>query len=115
MSAWEQWGGKKPASGGLQSAQDALHNLLGLSPLSTSSTMSVSSDESAHFSLKKAWSSAREFAKNAVAASPASDNLVDTMENGSIHGRVEDTTTAQRPLWTKKSTSQEGLIPTISW
>lgn len=46
MSAWEQWGGKKPASGGLQGAQEAFSSLLRASPLSTASTASTASADS---------------------------------------------------------------------
>ncbi|POM75452.1 ER-to-golgi vesicle protein transport Sft2 [Phytophthora palmivora] len=113
MSAWEQWGGKKPTSSGLQGAQDAFNSLLRSSPLSTASTTSTDSEGSASFSLKKVWDSARDLTKNAVTTPTATD--VDALENGQMDEAVDDVTAAKWPLWRKNSTSQSGLIPSMSW
>ncbi|OWY93685.1 hypothetical protein PHMEG_00036829 [Phytophthora megakarya] len=108
MSAWEQWGGKKPTSGGLQGAQDAFNSLLRSSPLSTASTASTDSDS---FSLKKVWDSARDLTKGAV----ATPTDVDALESGQMDDAVDDATAVKWPLWRKNSTGQSGLIPSMSW
>ncbi|EEY63414.1 uncharacterized protein PITG_15138 [Phytophthora infestans T30-4] len=118
MSAWEQWGGKKPASGGLQGAQDAFNSLLRSSPLSTASTASTDSEGGiASFSLQKMWDSARDLTKNAVTTSNSAvtKDAVDVLESGQMDDRVDDVTAAKWPLWRKNSSSQGGLIPTMSW
>lgn len=118
MSAWEQWGDKKPASGGLQGAQDVFKSLLQSSPLSTASTASTDSEGSASFSLKKVWDSARDLTKNAVAAQTAAGgakDAVDAMESGQMDDTVDDATAVKWSLWRKNSSSQGGLIPTMSW
>ncbi|KAG7378417.1 Vesicle transport protein [Phytophthora pseudosyringae] len=118
MSAWEQWGGKKPASGGLQGAQDAFNSLLRSSPLSTASTTSTDSEGGAagSFSLKKAWDSARDLTKSAVAAPTASSSAAaDALESGQMGDSVGDATAAKWPLWRKNSSSQSALMPTMSW
>jgi hypothetical protein len=114
MSAWEQWGGKKPASGGLQGATDAFQSLLRSSPLSTASTASTDSEGGASFSLKKVWDSARDLTKTAVAPGASAD-AADALESGQMDDTVDDTTAAKWPLWRKNSSSQSGLIPTMSW
>ncbi|ETP09422.1 hypothetical protein F441_14706 [Phytophthora nicotianae CJ01A1] len=118
MSAWEQWGGKKPTSGGLQGAQDAFNSFLRSSPLSTASTASTDSEGSApSFSLQKMWDSARDLTKNAVTTSntTATKDASDVMESGQMDDTVDDATAVKWPLWRKNSTSQGGLIPTMSW
>ncbi|KAE9288570.1 hypothetical protein PF008_g26104 [Phytophthora fragariae] len=112
MSAWEQWGGKKPASGGLQGAQEAFSSLLRASPLSTTSTASTDSEAGAGFSLKKAWDSARDLTKSAGAAPAAGKDAADALESGQMDEAVDDT---KWPLWRKNSSSEAGLIPSMSW
>eukprot|EP00644_Phytophthora_capsici_P001582 jgi/Phyca11/511337/fgenesh2_kg.PHYCAscaffold_81_\ len=120
MSAWEQWGGKKPTSGGLQGAQDAFNSLLRSSPLSTASTASTDSEGSVGGSLRKMWDSARDLTKNAVAAPASSSNAANTdsagaLESGQMDDTVDDATAVKWPLWRKNSSSQGGLIPSMSW
>ncbi|RLN53215.1 hypothetical protein BBJ29_000513 [Phytophthora kernoviae] len=118
MSAWEQWGGKKPASGGLQTAQDAFQNLLRSSPLSTASTASTDSDASGSYSLKKMWDSARDLTKVAtngiVPASGGAKDAADALESGQCEEPADEAAAARWPLWRKNSNAQNGLIPTMS-
>ncbi|KAH7491222.1 hypothetical protein KRP22_004628 [Phytophthora ramorum] len=109
MSAWEQWGGKKPASG-LQGAQDAFQSLLRSSPLSTASTASTDSEGGASFSLKKVWDSAKDLTK---AASGAPKDAADAMESGQVDEAMDDAAAVKWPLWRKNSSSQGGLQ--LSW
>ncbi|KAG7396297.1 Vesicle transport protein [Phytophthora boehmeriae] len=119
MSAWEQWGGKKPSSGGLQTAQDAFQSLLRSSPLSTASTTSTDSDASGSYSLKKMWDSARDLTKvatNGVAtASGGANDAAGDLESGQCGDPVDEATAARWSLWRKSSSAQNGLIPTMSW
>ncbi|KAG3115429.1 hypothetical protein PI124_g8006 [Phytophthora idaei] len=119
MSAWEQWGGKKPTSGGMQGAQDAFNSLLRSSPLSTASTASTDSEgSSSTFSLQKMWDSARDLTKNAVvttSSGTATKDAADVLESGQMDDTVDDATAVKWPLWRKKSSTQGGLIPTMSW
>lgn len=77
----------------------------------------------AGFSLKKAWDSARDLTKSAVAApassssssSGAGKDAADAMESGQMDGQVDDAAVAKWPLWRKNSTSEAGLIPSMSW
>lgn len=133
-SAWEQWGGKRPAGSGLAAAQDAFQSLLRNSPLSsttsTASTSSVgslnespssSASGSAAFSLKKVWDSARDLTKNAVAPASASGansgalDAADAMESGQADDAVDENTAVKWPLWRKNSGTDATLIPTMSW
>lgn len=125
-SAWEQWGGKKPAGSGLAAAQDAFQSLLRSSPLSSSTASTASSSgsplggdaSSATFSLKKAWDSARDLTKAAVGAAPTANAAAlqeaDAMENGQID-QVDEKTAATWPLWRKNSGADASLLPTMSW
>ncbi|KAG3007942.1 hypothetical protein PC121_g15361 [Phytophthora cactorum] len=119
MSAWEQWGGKKPTSGGMQGAQDAFNSLLRSSPLSTASTASTDSEGSGStFSLQKMWDSARDLTKNAVvttSSGTAIKDAADVLEGGQMDDTVDDATAVKWPLWRKNSSTQGGLIPTMSW
>ncbi|KAG6616136.1 protein transport protein sft2-like [Phytophthora cinnamomi] len=119
MSAWEQWGGKKPASGGLQGAQEAFSSMLRASPLSTASTASSDGEAGTGFSLKKAWDSARDLTKSAVAAPAAAANsgkdAADALESGQMDAPVDDAAAAKWPLWRKNSSGEAGLIPSMSW
>ncbi|RMX63557.1 hypothetical protein DD238_008050 [Peronospora effusa] len=111
MSAWEQWEGKKPTSSGLQDTQDAFHSLLRTYSLSTHRYKS-----SASFSLKKAWNTARDLTKNAVATPTVSNDTADVMENGQINKTTNNETAVKWPfLWERESTGQSIRTSTMSW
>uniref|UniRef100_M4BMT4 Uncharacterized protein n=1 Tax=Hyaloperonospora arabidopsidis (strain Emoy2) TaxID=559515 RepID=M4BMT4_HYAAE len=113
MSAWEQWGGKKPATSKLQGAQDALHVLMRSSALSTASTVGSESTGSVNSVFQKAWDSAREFTKGAVTAPK---DATDTLESGQRDGAVDDASVAKSLFGRKSASNRSGLpIPTMSW
>jgi len=137
-SAWEQWGGKRPAGSGLAAAQDAFQGLLRSSPLSSSSastastssagslggeaTPSSSSSFSAPtFSLQKVWDSARDLTKSVVVPSSTSgpgsgaSDAADAMESGQMDGAVDEDTAVKWPLWRKNSGTDATLLPAMSW
>ena len=116
MSAWEQWGGRKPASSGLQSAQDALSSLLRSSPMSTASNATTESEGSVSSSLKKAWKSARDLTMSAMATPTASKDADDAMESGKMNENVDKSQTGVNwPLGRKDPSSQSVLTSTMSW
>ncbi|CEG49015.1 protein transport protein sft2-like [Plasmopara halstedii] len=117
MSAWEQWGKKKPTNG-LQGAQDALHHLLQATPLSTVSTRTIENQgQSLTFSLQTMWNSTRDLTKTMVTTSQNSttSDPITSMENGHLHDKVDEATVVQWPLWRKHASPQNGLMPTMTW
>uniref|UniRef100_A0AAV1UST4 Vesicle transport protein n=1 Tax=Peronospora matthiolae TaxID=2874970 RepID=A0AAV1UST4_9STRA len=113
MSAWEQWGGKKPATSKLQGAQDALHSLMRSSAVSTAPTAGSESTGSVNSVFQKAWDSAREFTKDAVTAPK---DATDTLESGQRDGAVDDASVAKSWFGRKSASNRSGLaVPSMSW
>lgn len=137
MSAWEQWGAKRPANGAasaLNGAQDAFQSLLRSSPLSATVTANIPGSDNGAYSLKKMWDSARDITKNAVtggaSSSPASSTTstasssaadLESLESGQLReseGRVGENAehaTSTWPLFKRKSNTENALLPTMSW
>ncbi|CAI5742869.1 unnamed protein product [Peronospora destructor] len=112
MSAWDQWGGKKPTSSGPSDALKSFVRTYSVFPMSSSR---MDSKGSASISLTKAWDTARDFTKSAVATPTACDDAADVIEKGP-RNKIRDETAGQGPLvWRRKATSPSRRTLTLRW
>ncbi|TDH69836.1 hypothetical protein CCR75_002348 [Bremia lactucae] len=118
MSAWEQWGGKKPTGGGLLGAQEAFQSLLRSVPLSAASNASTNGKGStASATLQQIWDSARDLTKHAVTTprNIETDVAIDNLETGQSENVVHDGSFATWLLGGRHANSKSGLVLTMSW
>ncbi|TMW59028.1 hypothetical protein Poli38472_007173 [Pythium oligandrum] len=121
MSAWEQWGSKRPgggtsASGVLNGAQSAFQSLINASPLSTASTVSSDGDNASPFSMKKMWDSAQNLTKVSLSPANTTTDAVDALESGEAGGDVQESDSPAFPLWRRKtSETKSSMLPAMSW